>query len=269
VYRWVRRAPWHGRFGTPAVTPSSFSIEHMDEQIAAIHTLERPTDIPGGALTPQEAASVMGELGFLVVPGAPGRDSTAYLLVAIRQHPTLTHYDPESVLYWTHEGLHDEPVDFDKSVPLPIDTSFSWGTVRVSDRLGVANEYLTFGGRLVAQHVDGARIAVFATPGPMIRRGGHSQGWDPGSAHLAAYFARLRACLGRDHELDVRVTGMSPLGRYSAYLAGAINGFAEAPALSGDRHAELRHLRAEAERIHHDHPDEWSDGLRLLAALGG
>lgn len=239
----------------------------MDEQGAAIHTLERPHVTSTGTLSPREAASVMGELGFLVVPGAPGHDSTAYLLVAIREHPTLAHYDPESVLYWTHQGIHDGPASFDKSVMLPLDMPFSWGTVRVTDRLGVANEYLTFGGRLVAEHVDGARIAVFATPGPMIRRGGHSQGWDPGSAHLAAYFGRLRACLGRDPELDARVTDLSPLARYSAYLSGAISGFAEAPALSADRHAELRHLRSEAERIHRDHPDEWAAGQRLLAAL--
>lgn len=239
----------------------------MDEHVFPTQALEQPQGTAAGPLAPPEAATVMGELGFLVVPGSPGRDSTAYLLVAIRRHPTLAHYDPESVLYWTYQGIHDGPAAFDKTVPLPLDHPFSWGTVRVTDRLGVANEYLTFGGRLTAALVDGERIAVFATPGPMIRRGGHSQGWDPGSAHLAAYFARLRACLGRDPGLDARVTHMTPLARYSAYLAGAINGFAEAPALSADRHAELGHLRSEAERLHRDHPDDWLSGLRLLEAL--
>lgn len=240
----------------------------MDEDVAApLQSLERPPHLPTGPLTPEDAATVMGELGFLVVPGVPGRDSTAYLLVAIRRRPTLAHYDPESVLYWTHAGVHDMPTCFDKSVPLPLDTPFSWGTLRVTDRLGVANEFLTFGGRLKAALVDDARIAVFATPGPMVRRGGHSQGWDPGSAHLAAYFGRLRACLGRDPALDARVTAMTPLARYSAYLAGAIHGFAETPALSADRHAELRHLRAEADRMHRTHPEEWAAGQRLLAAF--
>lgn len=239
----------------------------MDEHVAALHTLERLPQHPSGVISPEEAASVMGDLGFLVVPGVPGQASTAYLLVAIRRHPTLAHYDPESVLYWTHAGLHDAPACFDKAVPLPLDLPFSWGTLRVTDRLGVANEYLTFGGRLAAAQVDGARIAVFATPAPMIRRGGHSQGWDPGSAHLAAYFGRLRACLGRDPDLDARVTDMTPLARYSAYLAGAISGFAEAPALSIDRHAELHHLRSEADRLHRSHPDDWTVGQRLLAAL--
>ncbi len=240
----------------------------MDEHSAMTHTPDRPAGLPAGPITPLEAASVMGDLGFLVVPGMPGRHSTAYLLVAIRGRPTLAHYDPESVLYWTHAGVHDGPAVFDKSVPLPIDVPFSWGTLRVTDRLGVANEYLTFGGHLTAERVDGVRIAVFATPGPMIRRGGHSQGWDPGSAHLAAYFGRLRACLGRDPDLDARVTAMHPLARYAGYLASAISGFAEMPAVSRDRHAELHHLRAEADRLHRDHPDDWVAGNRLLEALG-
>lgn len=240
----------------------------MNENVAAaVQSVEPVPGASEGPLTPQQAASVMGELGFLVVPGMPDQDSTAYLLVAIRRRPTMAHYDPESVLYWTHAGVHDAPACFDKSVLLPLEAPFSWGTLRVTDRLGVANEYLTFGGHLRAALVDGERIAVFATPAPMIRRGGHSQGWDPGSAHLAAYFGRLRACLGRDARLDDRVTNMSPIARYSTYLGGAINGFAESPALSVDRHAELRHLRSEADRLHRTHPDEWAAGQRVLAAL--
>jgi hypothetical protein len=220
------------------------------------------------SITPDQAAGFLGDLGFLVVPGAPGRESTAYLLVAMRKRPTLAHYDPESVLYWTYHGLHDTPACLDQTVPVPFEQPFSWGTLRITDRLGIANEYLTFGGQVRTEQVGDTRIAVFATPAPMIRRGGHSQGWDPGSAHLAAYFARLRAHLGRDRELDIRVTRMTPVARYAGYLAGALNGFAEAPALSADRHAELHHMRTEADRLHHDHPDDWATGLRLLEALG-
>jgi len=150
----------------------------MNEDVVATVSSHEPVlQVPVGPLTPEDAASVMGELGFLVVPGMPGQDSMAYLLVAIRRQPTMAHYDPESVLYWTHAGVHDMPSCFDKSVPLPLDISFSWGTLRVTDRLGVANEYLTFGGRLQASMVDGERIAVFASPpGRWSVGGGHSQG---------------------------------------------------------------------------------------------
>jgi hypothetical protein len=221
----------------------------------------------GEPLTPQSAAAVMGDLGFLVVPPVPGRDSTAYLLVAIRRYPTLAHYDPESVLFWTPGGAHDAPAYLDRSTQVPLHRAFSWGPVRITDRLGVANEFLTFGGALEVALVDDTRIAVFATDGPMIRRGGHSQGWDPGSAHLAAWFARLRALLGRDPQLDAWVAGMPPIARYAAYLAGCLEGFAETPALSLDRHAELGHMRTEAARLRRDHPAEWGLGQRLLDAV--
>ena len=239
----------------------------MDELPLSSRTSDRPRDLTDGILTPAEAASVMHDLGFLVVAGTPGRDSTAYLLVAIRARPTLEHYDPTSVVYWAHAGVHDAPMCLDRSTALPLDGPFSWGAVRVTDRLGVGNEFLGFGGWLSAAPVDDTLVAVFATPGPVIRRGGHSQPWDPGAAHLAAYHARLRARLAPEPRLEAWLTGMSPLARYSAYLVGAISGFAETPAVSLDRHADLGHLRAEADRLHRDHAEDWSSGQRFAAEV--
>ncbi len=218
-------------------------------------------------LTPKHAAEVLGDLGFLVVPLAPGRDSTAYLLVALRDRPSLAHYDPESVLLWTHEGVLDGPVVLDRSTCLPHAAPVSWGPLRITDRLGITNEYLGFGGQVRMERVDGMRIVVVSTPGPMLRRGGHSQGWDPGAAHLDGYFARLRARLGDDRDLATRVSGMPPLTRYAAYLASALAGFAESPSLGADRHADLGHLRAESERLRRDHAHDWAAGVRLLDEL--
>ncbi|MBX3030999.1 MAG: hypothetical protein KF809_12640 [Chloroflexi bacterium] len=236
-----------------------------DRATALTEIVARP-DVP---LTPDHAAEVLGDLGFLVVPSVPGRATRAYLLVALRDRPTFAHYDPESVLLWTHEGLHDAPTVLDRTTPLPFRTRFSWGAVRISDRVGATNEYLAFGGDIHMARVDGMRVVVIATPGPMLRRGGHSQGWDAGAAHLDGYFARLRAHIGDDRDLESLVVTMPPRARYAGYLTGAIGGFAESPTLAADRHQDLRHLRAEADRIRHDHPTDWAAGLRLLDALHG
>src|SRR5262245_7649208 len=82
---------WHG-------VPPTTTIVPMDADIATT-VAPGSADRGTGTLTPTEAASVLQDLGFLVVPGAPGRDSTGYLLVALRPEPTLAHFDPTSVIY--------------------------------------------------------------------------------------------------------------------------------------------------------------------------
>lgn len=234
------------------------------DRAAALSEIVARPNVP---LTPDHAAEVLGDLGFLVVPSVPGLPGRAYLLVALRDRPTLAHYDPESVLLWTHEGLRDAPMVLDRTTQLPFQAAFSWGAVRIADRVGAINECLAFGGDIHMARVDGMRVAVIATPGPMLRRGGHSQGWDAGAAHLDGYFARLRAHIGDDRELESLVTHMPPLARYAGYLTSAIGGFAESPTLAADRHQDLHHLRTEADRIRHDHPTDWATGLRLRDAL--
>jgi hypothetical protein len=46
------------------------------------------------------AVGLVSDLGFLAGPDIPDRPGPAYLLVALRDHPTLRHYDPERIDYW-------------------------------------------------------------------------------------------------------------------------------------------------------------------------
>jgi hypothetical protein len=124
-------------------------------------------------LAPNWAAPLLADLGFLASPDLPDRPGPAYLLVAIREVPTLRHYDPEVVEYWVTEAGRGTRRTLGRETRLPIETEFSWGLIRIVDRLRVTNEYLTFGGRLSAAAVDGAVIAVFTSPAPLLRRGGH------------------------------------------------------------------------------------------------
>ena len=135
---------------------------------AAIRTI--PTH-----LDPASAARLLTDYGFLAISDLPDRPGPAYLMVALREAPTLHHYDPEAVEYWVTESGRGARRTLTRDTPLPIETAFSWGLIRIVDRLHVTNEYLTFGGRLSAQIVDGVAIAVFNSPAPLLRRGGHSQ----------------------------------------------------------------------------------------------
>ena len=77
------------------------------------------------------------------------------------------------------------------TVTMPQSEDYSWGLIRLVDRLGVSNEYLTFGGHLDAALIDDVVVAAFASQAPLLRRGGHSQGWDAGADAIGAFFARL------------------------------------------------------------------------------
>ena len=56
-------------------------------------------------LTPALALGALADLGFLASPDLPDRPGPAYLLVAVRDAPTLRHFDPETIEYWVTEAV--------------------------------------------------------------------------------------------------------------------------------------------------------------------
>ena len=129
----------------------------------------------------------------------PGRRTCSWRCAAA---PTLRHYDPESIEYWVTRGGRGRAARAVAATPMPLSEDFSWGMIRLVDRLRVTNEYLTFGGRLDAAMVDDAIVAAFTSPAPLLRRGGHSQGWDAGADLVGAFFGRLMVAV--DYQPGVR-----------------------------------------------------------------
>ena len=167
-------------------------------------------------LDPPGAASLLANLGFIACSDLPDRPGPAYLLVAFRPEPTLRHYDPELVSYWVTLAGRGAQRVLTRETELPVDTEFTWGLIRIVDRLKVSNEYLTFGGHLAAASIQDTTIAVFTSPTPLLRRGGHSQGWDHGAESVGAFFARLQVAVD-----------------YTPGLRGAARGSRSAGALRG------------------------------------
>ena len=99
---------------------------------------------PAG-LRAAEVAGQMDRWGFLAHSDLPDGPGPAFLLVALRPAPTLQHYDPEAVDYWVTEDGRGSRRTLTHDVSLPRSEDFSWGMIRLVDRLGVSNEYLTFG----------------------------------------------------------------------------------------------------------------------------
>lgn len=166
-------------------------------------------------IAPAGAFSRLADYGFLVTPDLPDRAGPASLLVAIRERPTLRHYDPELVTYWVTEAGRGRPRTLTRDTRSPVDADVSWGRIRLTDRLDVCNEYLTFGAHLRAERVDGVVVACFTSDAPLLRSGGHSQGWDPGGEQAGAFFARLLLAVDYVPGFEARVAA-APAGGVGA-----------------------------------------------------
>jgi hypothetical protein len=200
-----------------------------------------------------EVAGQVDQWGFLAYPDLPDGPGPAFLLVALRPTPTLQHYDPEAVDYWVTQDGHGARRTLTQATQMPRSEDVSWGLIRLVDRLGVSNEYLTFGGHLDAARIDDTVVAAFASPAPLLRRGGHSQGWDAGADAVGGFFARMMVAVDYRPGFEQALAGASPLVRYAAFVRDTDQrrrGPSRAAAFDDDlgrliRHEALR-LRTEA-----------------------
>ncbi len=214
-------------------------------------------------LDPVGAAVSLANLGFLANPDLPDRPGPAYLLVAMRESPTLRHYDPESVEYWVSQGGRGVRRTLTRSSRLPIDTEFSWGLIRIVDRLKVTNEYLSFGGQLFVGLVDGAVLAVFTSTAPILRRGGHSQGWDQGADSLGAFFSRFLLAVDYAPGFEAMAAEADPVTRYAAFVGNATDRYRASPILRSQQSDLWRLLEAEERRLRTDDRAAWAHGRVL------
>lgn len=221
-----------------------------------------PTD-----LRPESAAALLTDLGFLASSDLPDAPGPAILMVAMRRMPTLHHFDPEKVEYWVTEAGRGARRTLTRQTPMPIETEFSWGIIRIVDRLHVTNEYLTFGGRLWAALVDGVAVAVFTSTAPLLRRGGHSQGWDQGADVLGAFFGRILLAVDYAPGFEDRAGRADPVTRYAAFLLDAMARYRASPRLRLEQPELWTLLRAEERRTQADHPTQWAAGEALRPAI--
>jgi len=221
---------------------------------------EPPVELPAAA-----AADRVRHWGFLSQPDLPDRPGPAFLLVALRPAPTLQHYDPEAVEYWVTLDGRGRRQTLTHDTPMPRSEDFSWGLIRLVDRLGVSNEYLTFGGRLNAATFDDVVVAAFASPAPLLRRGGHSQGLDPGADAIGAFFGRIMVAVDYTPGFEAMFGQADPLTRYSAFVRDAEARRRTAGRARTDDEVP-RLIQGEAGRLRTSHPTSWEGGADLLRA---
>jgi hypothetical protein len=148
---------------------------------------------------------------------------------------------------------------------LPPSRPFSWGRIRVTDRIPVSNQFLSFGGTLIGAAVDEHEVVLaFTSRAPILRWAGHSQGVDRLTDDVGAFFARLMVPVDYQPEAEARIAGAEPEALYAAFLRHAeLRLLPGSPLRSADP-AFAASVRHESGRLQADAPTAWREGLELL-----
>jgi hypothetical protein len=226
-----------------------------------------PAAIPAWAA---DAGRRLADLGFVDVHGSePGAPGGTRLLVALRSTPTLAHFDPESLTCWAFQDGRGRLLTFDRHAIRPADLPVSWGRVSVADRIPVSNQFLTFGGRLrAADFDDDTTLVELTSPAPIQRWSGHSQGIDPFTDEIGAFFGRLMIPIDFTPGAEGRIGEAGPLALYAAMLQDSVARLAASPTLREHSTQLDRFLHHELARLQTTEPTALDAGRALLSEVG-
>jgi hypothetical protein len=218
-----------------------------------------------------QADRVLAGLGFDLVEPDRLTDDTSHLLVAVRPAPTLAHFDPEAIDYWVTESGRGQSARLDREGRLPLTSDFAWGTITLTDRMGVTNQFLSFGGTLRAAMTAGATLlADFSSHAPIVRGSGHSQTLDPLSAEAGAFFARIKVPIDFVPGAEALLARAAPRTLYCAFIQNVRERLIQARTLREANRWLADWSSREGQRMENGAPDHWKAGAdlrRQLAAI--
>jgi hypothetical protein len=211
----------------------------------------------------------LANLGFeLVEPDKTQGEETSHLLLALRPQPTLTHFDPDKVDYWTSDGARGHSAQLDRETRLPLTTDYAWGRITVTDRLGVKNEFLSFGGALrVQMTADAVVLADFSSHAPILRWSGHSQSSDPLAAEVGAFFARIKVPIDFAPGAEALVAKAAPRTFYCAFVQFVRERLTQAHGLREANRWLADWSSRESQRLEPAAADHWQAAIELRRQL--
>jgi hypothetical protein len=232
-------------------------------------TSEPQASIPDESRWLDQAGKILANLGFeLVEPNRPRGDDTSHLLIALRAQPTLAHFDPEKVDYWTTEVGRGRARLLDRETHYPISSDYSWGRIVATDRLGVRNEFLSFGGALRAQMTsDATALLDFGSRAPILRWSGHSQTTDPLSSEVGAFFARLKVPIDFVPGAEALISSSAPSTLYCAFIQYVRERLTQAKTLREANRWLADWTAREGQRVQAAAPDHWNAAVELRKQL--
>ena len=231
------------------------------EQLAALADCGRWVD---------QADKLLVSLGFdLVEPDRSNGAATSHLLAALRPVPSLKHFDPEEIAYWVTEANRGRAGKLDRDSRYPIDSTYAWGRITLTDRLGVNNQFLSFGGALRAEVTSAGLVLIdFSSHAPILRWSGHSQGLDPLTAEVGAFFARMKVPIDFVPGTEALVAAATPSTLYCAFVQYVSERWKRARSLSDANRTLADWSSHESVRMEAIATDHWKAAQELRRHLG-
>jgi hypothetical protein len=213
---------------------------------------------------------ILANLGFaLVEPDRSRDDETSHLLVALRPKATLQHFDPDTIDYWITDGGRGRGTSLDRETHLPLVADYAWGRITLTDRLGVKNEFLSFGGTMRAQMTDDTTVMIdFSSHAPILRWSGHSQSTDPLASEVGAFFARIKVPIDFVPGAEAMVAKATPRTLYCAFIQYVRERLGEAHTLREANRWLAEWSSRESQRMESIATDHWQAAAELRRQLG-
>lgn len=201
----------------------------------------------------------MEDWGYYLLPKShPDSPGYSGLLVAIRDKPTMMHFDPEEI----HLRIRDVREEA-SWVTLSLEPFFHQSTpvcascVRLHDRIGKETRFFTFGGALRAEMIPGETVYALTSPAPILactpRLGTVA---DDLAAETEELIARQEAKWGRDeHGFARQLAYADPLQLYLAVVQTLLQHLESSSAMHQQYEALHHTLRLEKEWLIAN--DEW------------
>ena len=228
-----------------------------------------PETIDDAAISIDQASALMTDLGFIVFRTPPDSSTPdSCLMVMLHESPTTRHFDPEVVSFWITDEGRGRIREIDRT-SRAFEMPFSWGRIRVVDRLGARNSFVTFGGMVSSERVgSGALLLIFRTPAVIFRLPGHSQRQDRLAEDAMSFFGRLVPLLWRSPDIERTVAATPPLVLYGAFLLHTIERVTHSQILRDSIEPELPTLHRQLDDMMAHHPDPMRAAAILLVTLG-
>ena len=229
----------------------------------------RPT-VPDDSRWLEGVGRILSNLGFeLIEPDHSAPDETSHLLAALRPQPTLRHFDPDTISYWITDGARGRTASLDREARFPIVADYAWGQITLADRLGVKNEFLSFGGTMRAQMTDDTTVLVdFSSHAPILRWSGHSQATDPLAAEIGAFFARIKVPIDFVPGAEGMVAKATPRTLYCAFIQSVRERLSAARTLRDANRWLVEWSSRESQRMETTAGEHWRAAVDLRRQLG-